>query len=246
MDWIKLINHKHEECICPECGSKLIPIKYGVIMANDLGFRKGKYYASDKINTLTNRPTDYCTMCNKEIYMGLCGIDITENDLKLSRYAREIIIWTIEYLEENHEKTIEEIENDAYEEFSLNHKEMTTYLNKLIEIKFLKKNQDKIKLWIGYAQFKNSIKENYNYTTRIFENNNELYEYSKTCSKFKEYENIYEYIEDIKISLVTSSWHYTYEEATKKIKGDGWELQESYKFKSCADDVAMEIGYVGG
>ncbi|MBE6513354.1 MAG: tetratricopeptide repeat protein, partial [Methanobrevibacter olleyae] len=67
MDWISLINFKHEKCICPECHGKLMPIKYGLIIETiDSDFSSNQCYASEKINILKYRPTDYCPECKKE------------------------------------------------------------------------------------------------------------------------------------------------------------------------------------
>lgn len=241
MDWISLINFKHEKCICPECHGKLIPIKYGLIIeTQDSEFSSNQCYASEKINTLKYRPTDYCPECKKEIYMGLCGIDLKEDNFKLADYTKDIIVWTVEYLEEYPVSSIDSMQKYAYKEFAINNREFKAYIDKLVEIEFLVKEKNQLKLCDDYSNFKNTIKQKYNGKSHIFSNKNEFKKYIETCKEFKNYENFEEYIEDIKLCLTTCE-RYSYEKATDLLKGERDDLQGGFIGKSNALDVADEI-----
>jgi len=241
MDWISLINFKHEKCICPECHGKLMPIKYGLIIATkDSDFSSNQCYASEKINILKYRPTDYCPECKKEIYMGLCGIDLKEDNFKLADYTKDIIVWTVEYLEENHVSSIDSMQKCAYKEFALNNIEFQAYIDKMVEIKFLVKEKNQLMLCDDYSNFKNTIKQKYNGKSHIFRNKNEFKNYIETCKEFKNYDNFEEYIEDIKLCLTTFE-RYSYEKATDLLKGERDDLQGGFIGKSNAYDVANEI-----
>lgn len=244
MDWINLIKCRHDKNICPHCKNGLIPVRYGVIFANDLGLKNGQYYASENIITKKHRPTDYCPKCKEEHYMGMCGIELNEDDARLADYTKEIIIWLTKYLENNPERTMKEIEKVAYWEFSLDYIEFRALTEKLEQINYIKRKDEHLKLNMNYAQFKHSIKEKYHLGTKIFENKRQMEEYSRTITKGKKYSCVEEYVEDIKICLMSSSWKYDYERATELLKGD--ETYLDYEDEPDAWDVAMEVGYVCG
>lgn len=246
LKWIKLLNYKHEENVCPHCQKKLIPIKYGVIMANDPDYRTGKYYASENINHEKNRPTDYCNSCKKEIYHGFCGIDLTEDNTPLTWYAKQVLSWLIDYMESNEKITPHELEKAIYEEFSINREEYEALLRKLETIEFIEYEKNTIKLWQTYTKFKNSVNEMYHFRTKIFKNEKQLEEYSKSTIKPKIYTSREDYVEDVKICLMTSGWHYTYERATELLKGDERDLGRNYEFEGDPWDDAMETGFVCG
>ncbi|RAP43405.1 MAG: hypothetical protein BZ135_09380, partial [Methanosphaera sp. rholeuAM6] len=187
MDWINLIKCRHDKNICPHCKNGLIPVRYGVIFANDLGLKNGQYYASENIITKKHRPTDYCPKCKEEHYMGMCGIELNEDDARLADYTKEIIIWLTKYLENNPERTVKEIEKVAYWEFSLDYIEFRALTEKLEQINYIKRKDEHLKLNMNYAQFKHSIKEKYHLGTKIFENKRQMEEYSRTITKGKKY-----------------------------------------------------------
>ncbi|MBR3187534.1 MAG: hypothetical protein IKF59_05815 [Lachnospiraceae bacterium] len=63
---------------------------------------------------------------------------------------------------------------------------------------------------------------------------------------FLDYKDIQEYIEDIVVCLVYSTWHYTEEEARKQCEERmGW-VKRFYEQKEPADDAAADIGYCCG
>jgi hypothetical protein len=63
---------------------------------------------------------------------------------------------------------------------------------------------------------------------------------------FLDYKDIQEYIEDIVVCLVYSSWHYS-EERARELCKDGMEwIEEYFEKKEPADDVSAEIGYCCG
>lgn len=63
---------------------------------------------------------------------------------------------------------------------------------------------------------------------------------------FLDYTDIQEYIEDIVVCLVYSTWHYTEEEARKQCEERmGW-VKRFYEQKEPADDAAADIGYCCG
>lgn len=243
LEWINIINSKHDENICPICGEKLIPIRHGVIMAKDPKSRSGKYYSSETFNTLKNRPTDYCMTCQIERYMGFCGIELDETNYYIAWYTKRVLALLIKYLEKKPRTTMKEVEDILYDEFSINQEECEALLLKLELLGFIEYEHDCIKLWSGYKQFRDSINEMYHWTTNIFKNKQELKEYSANI-KSKRYSNFQEYVEDIKIGLM-DFYDYTYECATICVD---WEYHESKSdlYGEDAYNTAVEMGFVGG
>jgi len=88
--------------------------------------------------------------------MGLCGIDLKEDNFKLADYTKDIIVWTVEYLEENHVSSIDSMQKCAYKEFALNNIEFQAYIDKMVEIKFLVKEKNQLMLCDDYSNFKNT------------------------------------------------------------------------------------------
>ena len=63
---------------------------------------------------------------------------------------------------------------------------------------------------------------------------------------FMDYKDIQEYIEDIVVCLVYSSWHYS-EERTRELCKESMEwIEEYFEQKEPADDACAEIGYCCG
>ena len=60
---------------------------------------------------------------------------------------------------------------------------------------------------------------------------------------FLAYKDIQEYIEDIVICLVYSTWHYTEQEAREQCEERMKLIEYSYEKKVPADDCAMNVGY---
>lgn len=63
---------------------------------------------------------------------------------------------------------------------------------------------------------------------------------------FLEYSNIQEYIEDIVICLVYSSWHYSEEEAREKCVERMWIIEDGFMNRIPADDCCVDVGYCAG
>lgn len=68
----------------------------------------------------------------------------------------------------------------------------------------------------------------------------------ESCSVFKEYATIDEYIQDIQRCLELSSWNYSAETVKKLIDGDMDFIRKSFDNKVPADDVAVDVGYFCG
>lgn len=63
---------------------------------------------------------------------------------------------------------------------------------------------------------------------------------------FLDYQDIQEYIEDIVVCLVYSSWHYSEERARELCKESMEWIEEYFEQKEPADDACAEIGYCCG
>ena len=74
----------------------------------------------------------------------------------------------------------------------------------------------------------------------------EARQFKKERSTFLDYEDIQEYIEDIVVCLVHSSWHYTEEHARDQVRDRMVWVERYYEQKEPADDAAADIGYCGG
>ena len=74
----------------------------------------------------------------------------------------------------------------------------------------------------------------------------EARQFQRERSTFLDYKDIQEYIEDIVICLVHSSWHYTEEQARDQVRDRMVWVERYYEQKEPADDAAADIGYCGG
>lgn len=158
LDWINLINYKHAEYVCPNCGGKLIPIKYGLIPINEENESEiGEEYVLGGCCVNFDSPTDYCKHCQKEIHMGTYGIDISKEDYDLYLYTHRNIEWLTNYLEKHPEKTIKQIEKESNKCLSLNHEEYVAFIEKLENINFIEKDNNHLILVEGYKKFHNAI-----------------------------------------------------------------------------------------
>ena len=153
MEWIDLINYKHKKYECPECGGKLIPIKYGYFPINheEVGIK----YLPGGCCVSNDSSTDYCTECQKEINMGTYGIDITQDNITLFSYTQENIICLTEQIEEAPTKTIAKIRNQMNKKLGVNKEEFTKFTEKLEEIGHIKIEKNQIKLINKNKQFHN-------------------------------------------------------------------------------------------
>ena len=70
--------------------------------------------------------------------------------------------------------------------------------------------------------------------------------FKKERCTFLDYKNIQEYIEDIVVCLVYSSWHYTEEEAREQVQDRMVWVEYYYEKKEPADGAAADIGYCCG
>ena len=61
--------------------------------------------------------------------------------------------------------------------------------------------------------------------------------------QFLDYKNIEEYVEDIIVCLIYSSWHYTEECARQQCKDRMNFIEGSFARKEAADDCAADVGY---
>ena len=61
--------------------------------------------------------------------------------------------------------------------------------------------------------------------------------------QFLDYKSIDEYIEDIVVCLIYSSWHYTEERARKQCADRMIFIERSFAEKEPADDCAADVGY---
>lgn len=74
----------------------------------------------------------------------------------------------------------------------------------------------------------------------------EARQFQRERSTFLDYKDIQEYIEDIVVCLVYSSWHYTEEQARDQVRDRMVWVERYYEQKEPADDAAADIGYCGG
>ncbi|MDO5825281.1 MAG: hypothetical protein Q4Q22_02785, partial [Methanosphaera sp.] len=148
LDWIDTIDYKHIKNKCPECGGSLIPIIYGYgLLPRDKEFYPGGCCVGD------DSPTDYCRKCNKEVNMGVYGIDLNDEDYSLYSYTRDIIIWFTKYLENYPDKTIKQLEKESYKMFSLDKTEFMEFIKRLKEIGYITIDKNRIKIVDGYKDF---------------------------------------------------------------------------------------------
>ena len=155
LDWIDLINYKHENYECPTCGGKLIPIRYGYFRPDPK--EVGDKYVMGGCCVSSGSPTDYCNKCEKRINMGLYGIDITDEDFRLLAYTQAKIVWLTEYIENNPTKNITEIGHEINKKLAIDKKEFKTFIEKLEKIGHIKIEKNQIKLNKEYKKFHNVI-----------------------------------------------------------------------------------------
>ena len=74
----------------------------------------------------------------------------------------------------------------------------------------------------------------------------EAWRFKEERCTFLEYKDIQEYIEDIVVCLVYSSWHYSEEEARQQCEERMAWVEMFFKRKEPADDAAADIGYCCG
>ncbi len=74
----------------------------------------------------------------------------------------------------------------------------------------------------------------------------EASEYKRECCTFKDYESIDEYIEDVVICLVYSSWHYSEKEARECVEERMAFVKDGYKNKLPANKCCADVGYYCG
>ena len=70
--------------------------------------------------------------------------------------------------------------------------------------------------------------------------------FCKECCEWKNYATIEEYIEDIVVILVHSTWHYTEEQAREICVERRKLIEYYYERKTPADDCACDAGYYCG
>ena len=66
-------------------------------------------------------------------------INITRDNLELASYTTVNICWITEYIRQHPDNTIEKIEKEAYKK-GINKNELTRFIEKLEEIKHIKKD----------------------------------------------------------------------------------------------------------
>jgi len=66
------------------------------------------------------------------------------------------------------------------------------------------------------------------------------------CDKWKGYKKIEDYIEDVVMCLVYSSWKYTEDQARECVKDRKKYVESAFKNKEPANDCCAEIGFYGG
>ncbi len=74
----------------------------------------------------------------------------------------------------------------------------------------------------------------------------EAWAFKEECEIFKDYASIEEYIEDIVVILVYSSWHYTEKQARERCEERRILIENSYRKKEPAYDCAVDVGYSCG
>lgn len=77
-------------------------------------------------------------------------------------------------------------------------------------------------------------------------NEKEARAHIKACKKFKEYDNIEEYIEDVVVCLVYSPWNYTEESARERVRYRMNYVRYAFEHREPADDCSIEVGYSCG
>ena len=68
----------------------------------------------------------------------------------------------------------------------------------------------------------------------------------RECKVFKDYRSIDEYIEDLVLCLMFSTWHYTEEQARQLVADRMDYVKEAFEEREPADSSCSEVGYVAG
>lgn len=145
MEWIELINYKYESDNCPYCGKDLIPIIFGYPDPEAIKKSEEGEIILGGCCVSEDDPTHYCKYCKKEINMGLYNINITNDDLDLSTYARRKIYWITEYIQENPDNSIKTVKKEA-QRIGMNSQEFNKFIEKLEEIKHIKREKNTLKI----------------------------------------------------------------------------------------------------
>ncbi|MDO5138763.1 MAG: hypothetical protein Q4D71_09955 [Oscillospiraceae bacterium] len=74
----------------------------------------------------------------------------------------------------------------------------------------------------------------------------EVKRFHKERCEFLDYKDIQEYIEDIVVCLVYSSWHYSEERARARCEERMFLIEECFEKKVPADDCYVDVGYSCG
>ena len=74
----------------------------------------------------------------------------------------------------------------------------------------------------------------------------EAWTYTEACQKFKNYNSLDEYAEDVVICLMYSSWHYSEERARQLVKEDMEYIKKCFDKKTPASICCSDVGYSCG
>lgn len=142
MDWINLIEDRRDPQICPECGSKLIPIIYGLPVSGMINSEKnGEEYVLGGCCVSNDSPTDYCKSCQKSIFMEAYGIEITKDDPELYVYCQNKIRDISGIIEKHPQKSIAELKQELLTN-GIGPEEFEALLEKLEEIGHIEMNDN--------------------------------------------------------------------------------------------------------
>ncbi len=156
MDWIKIINFKYDDVLCPECNSKLIPIMYGLpVMDENEEEKIGVDYVLGGCCVSIDSPSHYCKHCDKCISFGPYGIDITMDDYELYIYT-SVNINAFVRIVENKKTRIDNIVKSLYSN-GIDEKECSKFIEKLESISFITVEDDVVTLVEGYDKFNNNL-----------------------------------------------------------------------------------------
>lgn len=67
--------------------------------------------------------------------------------------------------------------------------------------------------------------------------------YTEKCNVWKNYKNIEDYVEDIVVCLIYSSWHYSEKDARNQCEERMNFIKNSFEDEMPANDCAVEVGY---
>lgn len=74
----------------------------------------------------------------------------------------------------------------------------------------------------------------------------EAWRFKEERCEFLDYRSIQEYIEDIVVILVYSTWHYSEEDARERCEERMIFIRNCFENKVPADDCAVDVGYSCG